>query len=192
MPSQSSAQNVRQKTLRHPISAASAVQPSASPQRRRSPLACLMLDIDFFKSVNDAHGHAAGDACLQHFTLMAQTRLRPGDMLARTGGDEFCVVLPASTLREGAMIARRIVDVCRADAEACVGADIPMSVSIGVAQWTREIGSFPDRLIAAADKALYVAKNDGKNGHAVYQPSPPLAPGTGAEAIPDLPLRKLA
>ena len=49
---------------------------------------------------------------------MAQTRLRPGDMLARTGGDEFCIVLPASTLREGAMIARRIIDVCRDDAVA--------------------------------------------------------------------------
>ena len=112
------------------------------------------------QDINDTHGHAAGDACLQHFTLMAQTRLRPGDMLARTGGDEFCVVLPASTLREGAMIARRILDVCREDAAACVGADIPISISIGVAQWTRDIGAFPDRLIAAADQALYAAKNE--------------------------------
>jgi diguanylate cyclase (GGDEF)-like protein len=118
---------------------------------------------------------------------MAQTRLRPGDMLARTGGDEFCIVLPASTLREGGMIARRIVDVCRADAEACVGADIPIEVSIGVAQWTKEIGA-PDRLIAAADHALYAAKKDGRNRHAVYDPSPPLVPGDEAER----PLRKLA
>jgi diguanylate cyclase (GGDEF)-like protein len=94
-------------------------------------------------------------------------------MLARTGGDEFCVVLPASTLREGSMIARRIVDVCREDAEQCVGADIPVSVSIGVAQWTREMGSFPDRLIAAADHALYDAKKGGRNGHAVYDSAPP-------------------
>jgi diguanylate cyclase (GGDEF)-like protein len=110
---------------------------------------------------------------------MAQTRLRPGDMLARTGGDEFCVVLPASTLREGAMIARRIVSVCREDAAQCTGtgADIPVSVSIGVAQWTREMGAFPDRLIAAADHALYDAKKNGRNCHAVYEPAPPpLAP----------------
>ena len=59
---------------------------------------------------------------------------------------------------------------CREDAEACVGADIPISVSIGVAQWTREMGAFPDRLIAAADHALYAAKKDGKNRHAVYDP----------------------
>ena len=161
----------------------------ARSERSREPFALLVIDLDGFKAVNDTHGHAAGDACLQHFTLMAQTRLRPGDMLARTGGDEFCVVLPASTVREGAMIARRIVDVCRQDAAACVGPDIPVAVSIGVAQWTREIGVFPDRLIAAADHALYVAKKEGKNRHAVYDLSPPLAPEPDAA---ELALRKRA
>jgi diguanylate cyclase (GGDEF)-like protein len=158
-------------------------------ERSGQPFALLVIDLDGFKAVNDTHGHAAGDACLQHFTLMAQTRLRPGDMLARTGGDEFCIVLPASTLREGALIARRVLEVCRADAEACVGADIPISLSIGVAQWTRQIGPFPDRLMAAADHALYAAKNDGKNRHAVYDPSPPLVP---EEAMPERALRRLA
>jgi diguanylate cyclase (GGDEF)-like protein len=152
----------------------------ARSERSGEPFALLVIDLDGFKRINDTRGHAAGDACLQHFTLMAQTRLRPGDMLARAGGDEFCIVLPASTRREGAMIARRVLDVCREDADACVGADIPIAVSIGVAQWTREIGSFPDRLIAAADHALYAAKNAGKNRHAVYDPAPPLAPGYDA------------
>ena len=85
----------------------------ARSARSGEPFSLLVIDLDGFKAINDTHGHAAGDACLQHFTLMAQTRLRPGDMLARTGGDEFCVVLPSSTLRVGAMIARRILDVCR-------------------------------------------------------------------------------
>jgi len=161
----------------------------ARSERSRESFALLVIDLDGFKAINDTHGHAAGDACLQHFTLMVQTRLRPGDMLARTGGDEFCVVLPASTLRDGAMIARRIVDVCREDAAACVGPEIPVAVSIGVAQWTGEIGVFPDRLIAAADHALYVAKKEGKNRHAVYELSPSLVPEPGA---PELPLRKLA
>ncbi len=93
----------------------------ARSERSGQPFALLVIDLDGFKGINDTHGHAAGDACLQHFTLMAQTRLRPGDMLARTGGDEFCIVLPSSTLREGAMIARRVLEVCRADAEQCVG-----------------------------------------------------------------------
>ena len=148
----------------------------ARSDRSNQPFALLVVDLDNFKTINDTHGHAAGDACLQHFTLMAQTRLRPGDLLARTGGDEFCIMLPASTLREAAMIARRIVEVCREDAAGCAGTEIPLSVSIGVAQWTREIGALPDRLIAAADHALYVAKKEGRNRYAVYEPAPPLAP----------------
>jgi diguanylate cyclase (GGDEF)-like protein len=148
----------------------------ARSDRSNQPFALLVVDLDNFKTINDTHGHAAGDACLQHFTLMAQTRLRAGDLLARTGGDEFCIMLPASTLREGAMIARRIIEVCRQDAAGCVGNEVPVSVSIGVAQWTREIGTFPDRLTAAADHALYVAKKEGRDRYAVYEPAPPLAP----------------
>jgi diguanylate cyclase (GGDEF)-like protein len=173
-------------------------QECARSERSGEPFALLVIDLDGFKAINDTFGHAAGDACLQHFTLMAQTRLRAGDILARTGGDEFCVLLPASTLSASAMVARRILDACRADAEACTAAEIPIAASIGIAQWTREIGLFPDRLMAAADHALYAAKKDGKNRHAVYEPAPLLAsealpaPGIDAEAMADLVLRKRA
>jgi diguanylate cyclase (GGDEF)-like protein len=162
----------------------------ARSERSGEPFALLAIDLDGFKVINDTHGHAAGDACLQHFTLMAQTRLRPGDMLARTGGDEFCIVLPASTLREGAMIARRILEICREDAEACVAGDVPVAISVGVAQWSGEIGGFPDRLISHADLALYAAKNCGKNRYAIHDPSPPLAPGH--EIMPEPALRRHA
>jgi len=146
----------------------------ARSERSGQPFALLVIDIDGFKTINDSYGHAAGDACLQHFTLMAQTRLRPGDMLARSGGDEFCIVLPNSGLEEAGMIARRVLQVCRDDAEACAGADIPIAVSIGVAEWTPEVGAFPDRLVAHADQALYVAKKDGKNCYALYDGAPSL------------------
>jgi diguanylate cyclase (GGDEF)-like protein len=155
-------------------------------ERSNQPFALLVIDLDSFKAINDNHGHAAGDACLQHFTLMAQTRLRPGDTLARAGGDEFCIVLPAATLREGAMVARRIIEVCREDAAACMTNEVPIAVSIGVAQWTREVGGFPDQLIAAADHALYVAKKEGKNRYSVYETSPPLAPEAGVTSNPAL------
>ncbi|OSI28014.1 GGDEF domain-containing protein [Bradyrhizobium canariense] len=148
----------------------------ARSERSSEPFSLLVIDLDGFKTINDTHGHAAGDACLQHFTLMAQTRLRPGDMLARTGGDEFCVVLPSSTLREAAAIARRVLEVCRQDAVTCTGVDIPIAISIGVAQWDRGVGQFPDRLIAHADHALYAAKKNGKNDFAVHDPAPPLMP----------------
>jgi diguanylate cyclase (GGDEF)-like protein len=162
----------------------------ARSDRSNQPFALLVVDLDNFKMINDTHGHAAGDACLQHFTLMAQTRLRQGDLLARTGGDEFCIMLPASTLREAAMIARRIVEVCREDAAGCAGTEVPLSVSIGIAQWTREIGTLPDRLIAAADHALYVAKKEGRDRYAVYDLSKPLAAGQET-ALPQ-PLRRHA
>lgn len=148
----------------------------ARSMRSGEAFSLLVIDLDGFKTINDTHGHAAGDACLKHFTLMAQTRLRPGDMLARTGGDEFCVVLPSSSLREAATIARRVLEVCRQDAAACRGDDIPIAISIGVAQWDRDIGEFPDRLMANADHALYAAKKNGKNDFAVYDPAPPLSP----------------
>jgi diguanylate cyclase (GGDEF)-like protein len=162
----------------------------ARSDRSNQPFALLVIDLDSFKAINDNHGHAAGDACLQHFTLMAQTRLRVGDTLARTGGDEFCIVLPTSTLREGAMIARRIIEVCREDAAACMANEVPIAVSIGVAQWTREVGGFPDRLIAAADHALYVAKKEGKNRYSVYETAPPLVPQ--AATMSNLALRRHA
>lgn len=148
----------------------------ARSERSGAPFSLLVIDLDGFKTINDTHGHAAGDACLQHFTLMAQTRLRPGDMLARTGGDEFCVVLPSSSLRDAAAIARRVLEVCRQDAEACTGSDIPIAISIGVAQWDAGIGAYPDRLMANADHALYAAKKNGKNDFAVYDPVPSLSP----------------
>jgi diguanylate cyclase (GGDEF)-like protein len=154
----------------------------AMSQRSGEPFALLVIDLDGFKQINDTHGHAAGDACLQHFTLMAQMQLRPGDLLARTGGDEFCIVLPDTTLREGAMIARRVLAACHEDAAGCSGADIPIAASIGVAQWTQEIGVHSERLMAAADHALYAAKNEGKSRYAVYDPAPPIAP--------DLPLEQ--
>ena len=148
----------------------------AMSQRSGGPFTLLVIDLDGFKQINDTHGHAAGDACLQHFSLMAQTQLRSGDLLARTGGDEFCVVLPSTTLHDGAMIARRVLAACQADAAGCVGDDVPMAASIGVAQWTPEIGAHSERLLAAADHALYAAKNEGKNRYAIYDPAPPLAP----------------
>ncbi|HEX7881265.1 MAG TPA: GGDEF domain-containing protein [Afipia sp.] len=140
--------------------------------RSGEAFALLMIDLDDFKEINDGHGHAAGDECLRVFTRAAGSRLRPGDLLARMGGDEFCVVLPSTTLREGAMVARHILETCRAEAVQGHGVSLSLSASIGVAQWRPEIGLHAERLIAAADRALYTAKKDGKNSYAVFDATP--------------------
>jgi len=140
------------------------------------PVVLLAIDLDSFKAINDRHGHVVGDECLRLFARTVQSQLRPNDLLARSGGDEFCAVLPATTLREGAMIARHIVEACRSKLSPEQGVPFRLAASIGVAQWTPQIGSQPDRLIAAADQALYVAKNEGRDRYAVYQPPAPPEP----------------
>jgi diguanylate cyclase (GGDEF)-like protein len=154
----------------------------ALSQRTGEPFALLAIDLDGFKKINDGFGHGAGDECLRLFTGAAQSRLRPGDMLARVGGDEFCIVLPATTLREGAMIARRVLETCRESLARWEGSEIPIAASIGVAQWSPIVGAYPERLIAAADQALYAAKREGKNRFAVYEATPPLVQEPEAEA----------
>lgn len=158
----------------------------ALAHRTQKPFALLAVDLDGFKKINDGHGHAAGDDCLRHFTLMTQSKLRPGDLLARSGGDEFSVVLPATSLSEASAIAHRILEACRADAAACMPGEVTIAASIGVAQWLPRIGQYPERLIAAADQALYVAKNDGKNRFAICDvDSPSMVPEIDMDAMID-------
>jgi diguanylate cyclase (GGDEF)-like protein len=154
----------------------------ALSQRTSAPFALLAIDLDRFKDINDGFGHGAGDACLRLFAGVAQRQLRPGDMLARAGGDEFCVVLPATTLREAAQIARRVLQSCRESLAPWEGSEIAIAASIGAAQWSLVVGGYPERLIAAADQALYAAKKQGKNRYAIYEPAPRLAREMEAEA----------
>ncbi|MDB5549085.1 MAG: diguanylate cyclase [Tardiphaga sp.] len=142
----------------------------ALAQQSGEPFSVLAIDLDGFKAINDRYGHAAGDECLRLFTRAAQSRLRPDDLLSRTGGDEFFIVLPATTQREAAMIARYVLESCRAQVLPFDGATL--AVSIGVAQWHPAVGTDVERLIAVADKALYAAKSQGKNRYAIFDHAP--------------------
>ncbi|KPG01238.1 diguanylate cyclase [Rhodopseudomonas sp. AAP120] len=154
--------------------------------RSGEPFSVLAIDLDGFKAINDSFGHAAGDECLRRFARAAQSRLRGCDLLARTGGDEFCVLMPATTLREGAMFARFIIEESRTLSERDCDSGITVAASIGVAQWTFQVGLHPERLIAAADAALYNAKKLGKDRYALHEPAPETTPSL----VP--PLRRIA
>jgi len=144
----------------------------ARASRANEPFALLVLDLDGFKAINDSYGHAAGDECLRLFTRTVQSPLRVDDLFARTGGDEFCVILPATSLSDAALVARNLIKASRKIHVAWNGLQIPLTTSIGIAIWSREIGRDAEQLIAAADKALYVAKNQGRDRLAVYEEIP--------------------
>jgi len=123
------------------------------------PLSLMVIDIDHFKSVNDTYGHLVGDQVIRAVAWTLMNNLRPTDLLARFGGEEFVAVLPDTDLvRAGAAA----LGMCRAVQQAHVEDDLPAtSVSIGVAQL--QPGQSLDDLIGAADRAMYQAKNNGRN-----------------------------
>lgn len=132
-------------------------------QRSGTPVAVLMLDLDKFKSINDTHGHLAGDAVLVEFARRIRETLRSGDLLARYGGEEFTVLL-ARTDRDGALqTAERIRSAIAEEPVAFEGITIPVTVSIGVAMATPFSAETTDNLLAEADERLYQAKRTGRN-----------------------------
>ncbi len=134
-------------------------------QRDKSPLSMLLCDIDCFKPFNDTYGHQAGDQCLKAAAAMLAAQLkRPADLAARYGGEEFAVVLPATDV-EGALL---VAEQCRAGMEALAikhsgGPAGKVTMSIGVASVLPDAGGSVEQLIARADKALYAAKDGGRN-----------------------------
>ncbi|MEW6642222.1 MAG: GGDEF domain-containing protein [Pseudomonadota bacterium] len=141
----------------------------ARASRIDEPFGLLVIDLDGFKAINDSYGHSAGDECLRSFTRVAQAHLRIGDLLARTGGDEFCVILPSTSLSEAALVARNLVKACRQTRLHWHGQQLSLTTSIGIATWSCEIGNDVQKLIAEADHALYVAKKQGRDRLAVHQ-----------------------
>jgi diguanylate cyclase (GGDEF)-like protein len=131
------------------------------------PLAVLFLDLDRFKTINDGHGHALGDACLAAVVRCVIRELRHGDAFGRYGGEEFVVVLPGASAVDARAVAERV----RADVERSCreveGKLIGLTISVGVAAYAGGMQSSAD-LIAEADDAMYEAKRKGRNCVFVY------------------------
>jgi diguanylate cyclase (GGDEF)-like protein len=139
--------------------------------RTRSPLALILIDVDHFKIVNDLHGHLAGDRALRAIAHVFRIFLRDYDLAGRFGGEEFAVLLPQTSAADARHIAERVrlhiaeTPIKISDDPAAV--PVQITVSMGVAAlgqiWERTTGSQLTDLLAGADRALYQAKNAGRN-----------------------------
>jgi len=129
-----------------------------SSHRYGQPLSCVMVDIDFFKSINDNHGHSMGDLVLQKVSQVLQTSVRDTDLVCRYGGEEFCLLMPHQCLDTAAKAAERI----RQEIAAFDFSGLRCTTSVGVSSLELNPENMQD-LIDQADKCLFVAKRNGRN-----------------------------
>ncbi len=142
----------------------------ARHRRAREPITVAMVDVDHFKAFNDHYGHVRGDECLMKIAdrLRHATR-RPGELVARYGGEEFVILLPDTSAAAASAFGRWVCKDMRAmDYPHARGTDGLLSVSVGLASAVPDDSVPPTELIRRADAALYVAKSEGRNRHAVF------------------------
>lgn len=127
-----------------------------------TPLACLMLDIDHFKAINDRYGHEVGDVVLGQIARVLEKVCRKNDVVFRYGGEEFCIVCPSTALADAVLLGERIARAVREGRFGPIGERFTITLSIGVTVRTPDMAA-PEDLIARADKALYHAKTGGRD-----------------------------
>jgi len=149
-------------------------------QRTSSPLALLLIDVDHFKRVNDGHGHLIGDEVLRALAAELRQQVRESDVVGRFGGEEFTVLLPRTDAADAYGIAERLRASARRMSVAAADARIQVTVSIGVSLLGQH-GRDLFELLAAADVALYKAKDAGRDQVHVYAQAA-AGPAKGAKA----------
>ncbi len=132
-------------------------------RREGHPLAVILADIDRFKEVNDAYGHLVGDEVLREVALRLRECLRSYDALGRYGGEEFLIVLPNIEPDPALGLAERVRQVIAQDPFRVGELEVPVTLSQGVVTWPKAEQLTPERLIGAADRALYAAKHAGRD-----------------------------
>ncbi len=130
-------------------------------RRNHAPLTMAMLDLDFFKRINDTFGHKVGDKVLRHAAALCQRRTRATDLLARFGGEEFVALFPDTSLEQAAQVCEELRRQLEQASFQYQGQRVPVTVSIGVAELAA--GESLEALFERADRALYAAKHAGRN-----------------------------
>lgn len=132
-------------------------------ERASEPLSLLMVDIDHFKKINDAHGHPMGDVVLMEISRRLSAHLRETDILCRYGGEEFAAILPNCKMQEASEVAERVRCAVQESAvQLMPGKEVPVTISIGIAAFPETTQS-EKLLLESSDKALYEAKKTGRN-----------------------------
>lgn len=131
-------------------------------RRYQRPLSMIIVDIDYFKKVNDEYGHLAGDYALTALANICRSQVRDIDTVARIGGEEFAILLPSTAVNGAMQIAERIRKITQDHIFKYEGATFKFTVSLGVAELTDESWSITE-FVKAADEMLYKAKNSGRN-----------------------------
>lgn len=132
-------------------------------QRYQRPLSLAIVDLDFFKKVNDTYGHAVGDEVLKAVSHMFQQSIRATDLAARYGGEEFAVMMPETDLADALIFAEKIRAMIESTAIQSQAGPLSVTVSIGVSTIPHTHIHLAKELVVAADKALYRAKKNGRN-----------------------------
>jgi diguanylate cyclase (GGDEF)-like protein/PAS domain S-box-containing protein len=138
--------------------------------RNESDLSCLLLDIDHFKAFNDTYGHRCGDAILKEIARLLNRAVRKTDVVARYGGEEFALLLPHTSVEGARTLAENIRSLVEKHSFSNERRSLSVTISIGIATRLLHRPEKPHELLAAADQALYHAKNTGRNRVAVAFP----------------------
>jgi diguanylate cyclase (GGDEF)-like protein len=137
-------------------------QAAARQDRQGGSFALLLVDVDLFKKLNDTYGHPAGDAALRNTAQVIERHLRRGDQAARFGGEEFAVILPGTDEAGALNLGERIRKAVEKSQVVFEGARLAVTASFGAAVWPAD-GRETSALLASADRALYAAKQAGRN-----------------------------
>lgn len=132
-----------------------------------TPVSCVMLDIDYFKRINDTHGHPAGDDVIRRVASLLEKHSRGTDIICRYGGEEFCAILSSTNEKQGKIWANRVREALRAEPIDVGEKTLHISASFGIAERLSDVESI-ERLIDLADQSLLVAKRSGRDRAVAY------------------------